>query len=345
MVMDLFFNTTLSEAAEGEKLRMHFHEFMMAVHKEMHALQQSQETEAVRTKSGLMVHRRKALKGHPVILAAQNIARTRCRQLLCLDEMQVTDVADAMILRRLFEGLVSEGVCIVFTSNVPPEGLYSDPYLSQSREFFLPFIELLYGHCTVQVVGEGRLDYRSLPPVGSSLAEEYGELVKATPRGGYFTDMDELDRAWSAVSAGVQEAATIEVEFGRELDIQKACPDGAWLDFDYLCSKNRALGAADFVALSSAYEHLFVAGIEPLAASQRDEARRLVILIDTIYEQRVRLTCGADCEPQQIFQNILKLEDCRLEEKLSYMRAVSRLQEMRRTGAVLEAASGVQPQR
>merc|ERR1711871_1522662 len=246
---------------------------MIEVHKEMHRVEQAQEVQVVKMPhTGLPVYRRKPLTRHPVQLAAENIANSRCQRLLCLDEMQVTDIADAMILRKLFASLVSQGVCVVFTSNVPPEGLYSDPYLARSREYFLPFISLLYSTCCVQMVGQRGQDYRTLPSPSPDVAQEYSHLVKNTPSGGFFTDEDALEKAWQHVTAGTEERPLqLAVEFNRQLSVPRTATSrtcrAAWFNFLQLCSKladGNALGAADFLALSSEFEEVFMAGLCPL---------------------------------------------------------------------------------
>jgi len=336
--MDLFHETALPGAAEGEKQRLHFHEFMIRVHKKMHELQCSQEVSVVSTKLGRLVHKREPLPGHPVDLAAQAMAQD-CSRLLCLDEMQVTDVADAMILRRSFEVLMRQGVSVVFTANVPPEGLYSDPFLAQSREFFLPFIELLYGACAVQKLGAGGIDYRTAPPPDAAVAAEFADLVKTMPQGGYYDTADApqaLDAAWARATAGHRvQPRDITVEFQRTARIDAAADRHARVAFTTLCQGGAmGWGAADFVALSGAFDTIFVEGVHQFAATQRDEARRFVLLIDALYEQRVQAFFSAACPASRIFHKVAHREECKLEEKLSYMRAVSRLQEMMRVGAL-----------
>jgi len=333
MVMDLFYRTTLADGEEGggAKLRLHYHEFMIKVHQMMHQIENAAPARVVLTKSGRKIFKREPLDEHPIDLVAKAVATHECRQLLCLDEIQVTDSADAMILRHLFEALAREGVCVVFTANVPPEGLYSNPFLTQSREFFEPFVALV--RSTMQVIlVQGSLDYRSIPvPEQGDDDDQFNMLVNGVRVGGYI-DSSSLEARWLETLAGQKEEhVSLITAFGRTLEVERRAGDAARFSFDTLCQRHgdgESLGAPDFVALSEAYRTVFVSDLRPLQPSEREEARRLVLLVDTLYEAQVQLYCSASCDPGFIFKAVSQNDECKLEEKLGYARAVSRLKQM-----------------
>ena len=337
MAMDLFYRTTLVDAEDGAKLRIHFHEFMIKVHEKMHHIQNKAPTKVVLTKSGRKIFKREPLEEHPVDLAARAIAEHECRRLLCLDEIQVTDSADAMIVRHLFEALAREGVAVVFTANVPPEGLYSNPFLAQSREFFEPFVALIRDTMQVVLV-QGGIDYRTVPVPESEATDELATLINGIRVGAYVdtsgtVSTDAFEEPWRQALGGRPEPppTSLTTAFGRSLEVVRHAGESARFSFDELCRRHpdgTSLGAPDFVALSEAYSTVFVSGLRPLRPHEREEARRLVLLVDTLYEGQVRLYCSASCRPGDIFEAVRRHDECKLEEKLGYARAASRLRQM-----------------
>ncbi len=266
MLMDLFFDT----APVANKRRVHFHAFMQEVHGAIHRWRQmdlSQRTEG----------------DDPIPPLARSIAETAT--LLCFDEFQVTNVADAMILGRLFEKLFSRGVVVVATSNRSPDELYLG---GLNRQLFLPFIALFKQKLDVLHLAGG-LDYR--------LALFAGRPVYYTPLGPEATA--KLDEAFRQLTDGaVPEPETLTVQ-GRPLVVPAQAKNVARFSFAELCQ--RALGPADYLALAGRYHSLLIADIPALSADQRDAARRFVTLIDTLYEARTKLVCSAAVPPEQIY--------------------------------------------
>jgi cell division protein ZapE len=265
MLMDLFFST----APVAKKRRVHFHAFMQEVHAEIFKFRQ-----AVKGKNG---------DTDPIKPVAKGIAKQAW--LLCFDEFQVTDVADAMILGRLFEKLFKRGVVVVATSNRAPDDLYAG---GLNRQLFLPFIAMLKEKLDVLEL-EGEVDYR--------LARLEGRPVYHMPLG---PEADaRLDDAFRALTDGV-EAAPDEIEvLGRKLVIPQAAKGAARASFDDLCMA--ALGPADYLAIADRYHSLVLSGIPALGPARRNEAKRLVTLIDALYEAKVKLICSAEVAPQEIY--------------------------------------------
>lgn len=241
--------------------------------------------------------------------------------LLCLDEMQVTDVADAMMLRRLFELLIDRHrVELVFTSNRTPEQLYER---GLNRKYFLPFVALVRDRLRVIQVG-GSLDYRSLPPPAQQPAVGGGLRALAARTPGTFHHGPGAERVllaeWIArggtgpgnadssgggsrpASAGeIGPAASpstreLPVGFGRTLPVHIHTGDAAWFSFGELCAPSpggRPLGASDYHAVAAEFRHVYVSGVPVLSKKQRNEARRLVLLIDSLYEARCAVHLAA----------------------------------------------------
>jgi predicted ATPase len=254
--------------------------------------------------------------------------------LLCLDEMQVTDVADAMILRRLFELLIDRhSVDLVFTSNRPPEQLYER---GLNRQYFLPFVALVRDRLRVIPLG-GSLDYRSLPPpaeepvvggglrvlaartpgtlyhgpgaVEALLAEWVARGGTADPAGGGGSPPPNYDRVGPAPSASPRE---LVVGFGRTLPVQTHAGDAVWFSFSELCAPapgGRPLGAPDYHAVARAFRHVYIAGVPVLSKKERNEARRLVVLIDALYEARCALHLVAAAPLEALLVPLLAASD------------------------------------
>ncbi len=280
MLVDLFVASVPIEA----KRRVHFHELMLEVHGRLRAL------------------RAEGARADPVALLAGEYARKL--RLLCLDELEVRDIADAMILGRLFQGLLDAGVAIVATSNLPPGRLYEG---GLNRELFLPTIELLRTRLDV-VALDGPVDYRLkrlagepvyLAPLGPETAERLARIVTV------LTDGQPL------------RPETLEVQ-GRRLLVPKAAGGLALFPFAELCE--RPLGAADYLALTERYHTLVLEGVPLLTPDRRNEARRLVTLVDALYERKVMLVMSAEAEPERLYPEG--------EGAFEFRRTVSRLVEM-----------------
>jgi len=280
MLMDEFF----SKVSDISKERIHFHAFMQDVH-------------AARAKS----------KSDDVIAdIASGIAAKA--KLLCLDEMQVADIADAMILGRLFEALWARGVVIVTTSNQPPEGLYKD---GLNRQLFLPFIARLNEQMDVVNLAEGR-DYR----LGRLAADD----LYVFPLGPQADAA--LEQIWDGLTDNeVGKPMEIEV-LGRKLSVPRAAHGCARFDFDDLC--RRPLGAPDYLAIARQFRTVFVEHVPVLKAAERNEAKRFILLIDTLYDAGTRIVVSAAAAPEAL---------CVVgPHKAEFIRTSSRLREMQSQG-------------
>jgi len=289
MLMDLFFETS----PVARKRRAHFHEFMADVHERLNAYRQKIKRSEIPQKSD------------PVVLAAADIAAESW--LLCFDEFHVTDIADAMILGRLFTQLFARGVVLVATSNIAPNDLYKD---GLNRALFLPFLDLLR-QCVEVVRLEARTDFR---------------LEKMTGVPVWYVPADEdatrkLDDAWQRLTGGAAgEPQTLTVK-GHPLHVPKAAMGVARFAFADLCSQ--PLGASDYLRLAHDFHTLVIDGIPVMDFSRRNEAKRFIILIDTLYDHAVKLVASADAEPDGLY---IAEEGV---EMMEFKRTVSRLTEMR----------------
>ncbi len=293
MLMDEFF--ALTDAVP--KRRVHFNEFMSETHERVHVVRQK-------------------LAGDPIAPVAAMIAHDV--RLLCLDEFQVEDIADAMILSRLFGQLFAAGIVLVATSNVPPDELYQG---GLNRSLFLPFISVLERHVDVMHL-QTAVDYR--------LGKLAGTPVYVQPLGPAATAR--LDRLWRALTGTERGAPAALSAKGRQIAVPQAARGAARFSFADLCE--RPLGAGDYQKIARAFHTIFVDGIPVIAAERRDVARRLILLIDTLYDHRVKLVVSAAAEPAQLYSATSG------EESFAFKRTVSRLVEMR-SEAYLGAAHGL----
>ena len=226
--------------------------------------------------------------------------------MLCFDEFSVTDIADAMILSRLFSALFAEGVVLVATSNVMPDDLYHD---GLNRQLFLPFVGLLKRHADVLGLETGK-DYR---------LEKFNHIpVYMTPTG-HETDR-RMDEAWDAVSHGLSEAPAEVTVKGRRVAIPRAAGKSARFGFADLCEK--PLAARDYLAIAAHYDTIFIDHVPVLAEAQRNEAKRFILLIDTLYDHQARLVMSAEAPPREVYQGR------RGAEAFEFERTASRLMEM-----------------
>jgi cell division protein ZapE len=288
MLMDMFFDVVQTSL----KRRAHFHAFMADVHARLHQWRQA-------------LKRGEVTGDDPIAPVATELAREA--SLLCFDEFAVRDIADAMILGRLFTALLAAGVVVVTTSNVAPDDLYKD---GLNRALFLPFIALLKERLEI-VELTARADYRL-------------EKLKRAPV--YYTPLGPnadaaLDAAFLALTGHKHgEPARIEI-LGRHLDAPQAIDGVARFDFDALC--RRPLGSTDYLKIAQRFHTIIIDRIPRLSESERNEARRFITLIDALYDMRVKLIAAAAGEPETLYAGGDGAEG------FEFARAASRLYEMR----------------
>jgi cell division protein ZapE len=282
MLMDLFF----AAADVRRKQRIHFHRFMQNAHERFHAFRSANPD-----------------SDDPIPPLADSIAADAA--LLCFDEFQVHDIADAMILGRLFQALFDRGVVVVATSNVAPDDLFKG---EPGRDAFLPFIALIKQHLDLVMMDAGR-DFRR-----SRLRGMRTWLVPADARADH-----ELDRAFTELTEGVATGQATLWVMGRKFVVPLAADGVARCDFEYLCGS--ALGPGDYLALATHFHTLILDGVPRLSPANYDRARRFITLIDTLYDHRVKLLASAAAMPDQLYQ---QGENARMFE-----RTASRLDEMR----------------
>lgn len=260
MLMDLFYDT----APVDKKRRLHFHQFMAEVH-------------------DMIADARRQHDGDPLPFVAEAIADEA--PLLCFDEIHITDIADAMILGRLFQGLFSEGVVVVATSNAAPRELYKN---GLNRPLFIPFIEAIEQHMTVVELA-ARKDYR---------------LDKLAGRRRYFSPLDaaahrEMDRLWLELTGTARGEEVILHVKGRSLVIPQAAHGAARFTFDDLCVQ--PLGSLDYLSIARDFHTVFVDAVPVLGPAKRNEARRFINLIDTLYDNRISLIMSAEADADALY--------------------------------------------
>jgi cell division protein ZapE len=283
MLMDLFF----AFVPAARKRRVHFHDFMADVHGRIHTLRQQSKG------------------GDPIPHVAEALAEEAW--VLCFDEFAVNDIADAMILARLFSALWQHGVVVVATSNVAPADLYKD---GLNRALFLPFIDLLSDNMDTLRL-DARTDYR-LEKLGGSPVYHVPVDAQAVVA---------LDEAWRKLTGNAApQAVTLTVK-GHGLHVPASAPGVARFAFADLCGQ--PLGAADYIALARTYHTLIVDGVPVMDMAQRNEAKRFITLIDVLYEHNVKLVASAADEAHRLYRATQG------REAFEFERTVSRLIEMR----------------
>ena len=283
MLMDLFAATAPVEA----KRRVHFHAFMQEVHERLHAWRA--ET--------------KGDKADPLPQLAEELAAEAW--LLCFDEFHVVNIADAMILARLFEAFFAAGGVMLATSNWPPDELYAG---GLQREHFLPFIDLVKERLDVLELDGGR-DYRRQRLL--DIAAYHAPLGPAAEQA--------LDRAFASLTEGAPAAPGLVAVKGREVPVPLAAAGVARFGFADLCEQ--PLGAGDYLAIARRFHTIVLGSVPRLGPEKRNEARRFMTLIDVLYEHRVKLVIAADAAPEQLYPSG--------DGAREFQRTVSRLQEMR----------------
>jgi cell division protein ZapE len=266
MLMDMFFDAS----PVMRKRRVHFHEFMAEVHERIHALRQQIKAGEIRD-------------GDPIQLAAAAI--TRETWLLCFDEFHVTDIADAMILGRLFKCLFELGVVVVATSNVAPGELYKN---GLNRALFLPFIALIEEHMMVVRLA-ARTDFRLEKLAGASVWYVPADDAAAAA----------LDEAWRRLTAGHAGEQRYLPVLGRTLRVPRAAMGVARFSFWDLC--RQPLAGPDYLKIAREFHTVLLDQIPIMDYARRNEAKRFIILIDTFYDNAVKLVASAEAEPDALY--------------------------------------------
>jgi cell division protein ZapE len=288
MLMDLFFETS----PVMRKRRAHFHEFMTDVHARVYTMRR-------RIGAG------ESLGDDPIDPTAAAIAEQAW--LLCFDEFQVTDIADAMILGRLFTALFKRGVVVVATSNIAPQDLYAG---GLNRALFLPFIELLKEHMAVVQLA-ARTDFRLEKLAGMQVWHAPADVAADA----------ELDQAWQRLTGNATaEVRELEIK-GRIVRMPCAYNGVARISFHDLCEQ--PLGASDYLKIASEFHTLIIDQIPVMGLAERNAAKRLIILIDTLYDHGVKVIASAASEPAGLYRAESGFE------VLEFQRTISRLTEMR----------------
>ena len=287
MLMDLFFDASNIR----RKQRVHFHEFMADVHERIHAHREA-------------LKRGEATSDDPIVPVANAIADEV--RLLCFDEFTVRDIADAMIMRRLFTQLFARQVVIIATSNVDPDDLYQD---GLRRADFMPFIDLLKENVLVTKL-DARTDFR-LEKLGNKPV--YSQPLNDASAA-------QFDELWKTITSG-EPSQRLELTIkGRQVTVPMTALGAARFTFPDLCEK--PLGATDYLKIAQSFHTLFIEGVPSFTAEKRNEAKRFINLIDTLYDAGVKLVVTADGPPTELNAGLREVE------AFEFDRTVSRLIEM-----------------
>ncbi len=299
MLMDMFFR----QSSVAAKRRVHFHAFMGDVHERIGAHRKA--------------HKNGEAKGDdPIPPVAAAIAKES--RLLCFDEFTVTDIADAMILSRLFKALFANGLVLVATSNVAPDDLYPD---GLNRPLFLPFVDVLKRHAEVFRLA-GEQDYRL-----AFLGEEDIYVDTAEPGAAR-----RIDAAWQRLLDGEKESAASLSVKGRTISVPRAGNGAARFSFDDLLK--RPLGAQDYLALARRFHTVIVENVPVMAEAERNEAKRFITLVDAFYDAGRRLVVSADAPATELYRGRSGTE------AFEFERTASRLFEMRSKDYLEKASEG-----
>jgi len=287
MLIDLF-----HACAPEPKLRRHFHVFMAEVHGLIREWREG-DRKARQARFGQW-------KGDDPLTPIAELISRRAR-LLCFDELEVQDIADALVLGRLFQALFDRGTVLAVTSNRAPDQLYLNGI---NRELFLPFVDLIRDRCQTVVVS-GERDWR------------IDRLARS--RTWFLPDQrPEFEALWSELKGEAEEAPTCLTVLGREVRIDRTVGGVGRATFDDLCG--RALGPQDWLALAGRFHTLFLDQVPVLTEARHMEARRLVTLIDALYEAGARLVVLAEAGPDDLY--------CGATGAFEFERTASRLNEM-----------------
>ncbi|XP_037304736.2 lactation elevated protein 1 homolog B isoform X1 [Pungitius pungitius] len=272
MLMDMFY----SHVESTRKKRVHFNGFMLEIHKRIHRRKQSLPKRRLGER----------FTSDPILPVAMEISNEVC--LLCFDEFQVTDIADAMILKQLFETLLKTGVVVVATSNRPPDDLYKN---GLQRDTFLPFIDVLKEHCHTVRLDSGT-DYRRLNRAAAR------KLYYLSGEPGAAACLDALFEELASSQKSVTGPRLLTV-LGRDVTLEKTCGSIADCSFDELCGK--PLGAGDYLEMARLFDTVFIRHVPVLTLTLKDQARRFTTLIDNFYDNKVRVVLLAASPLERLF--------------------------------------------
>lgn len=268
MLMDMFYEQLPDS---WRKKRIHFHDFMLDVHR--------------------LLQKHKGLSD-PLDAVANDISSEAI--LLCLDEFMVTDVADALILNRMFRHLFNKGIVLVSTSNRAPDHLYEG---GLQRNLFLPFISLLKERCRVHEIGSST-DYRKLTSAQKGLyfcGKDSSRLLK--------------EKFQELIGGCMATPKTVEVVMGRTLQVPFGANGCAYFQFEDLCEK--PLGAADYFGLFKHFHTLALEGVPTFGAHNRTSAYRFVTLVDVMYDNKGKLLCSAEASPVELLERIVTIDEAK----------------------------------
>lgn len=309
-MMDIFHD----KVPVQRKKRIHFHEWMIDVHDRLHKRQKGSSSKKDTSADDLVEQ-----------VAAEMLSEA---WLLCFDEFQVTHISDAIILKRIFSVLFERGAVVVATSNRPPEDLYLN---GLNRELFLPFIPMVKDFCEVHAIG-AEVDYRMI-----SNRDGEDDRVYIHPNGEDEAKLLEY-KFYKLCHNEVLTGGQVEAQ-GRKVVVPKAAVNSnvAMFGFKDLCDK--PLGAADYLAIGTAFHTVFMSDVPKLTLQERDQVRRFITFIDSMYERKIKFVCTAAHDPIQLFQ--VSEDDKKtstFDEVFAWDRTVSRLMEMQSAKYLGDAA-------
>lgn len=282
MLLELLFE----HAQVERKRRVHFNKFMLEVHQQLHREKQDQLKRFGRQRHIDLDPSRDA-----ITIVAERMAEDA--HLLCFDEFQVTDIADALILRKLFGVFFARGVVVVATSNIRPQKLYEN---GTNREYFLPFVDQLQRHTKV-VDMDSAVDHRQLL---QTRAQESFLFPLSTETSDRMNELfDELVQE-AAVKPQPVERLCVPVMMGRHLEVTGTRDSVCRVDFDHLCNTEK--GAADYKALCECFHTVVLENVPVLEMKHHNQARRFILLIDELYEHHTRFVCSSQGPAGEIFR-------------------------------------------